>query len=65
MIDKVLADDGVILGDDWFDDPGHYSGVCRAVNEFCKSHNYEIAVAGQDAQFCLRHIPKYTHPAQQ
>lgn len=64
LIDAVLADGGVILGDDWYDDPSHYSGVCRAVNEFAKSHNYEIALAGQDAQFYLRRIPIYTHPAQ-
>ena len=65
LINKVLANGGVILGDDWYDDPAHYSGVCRAANEFCKTHNYEIAVAGHDAQFCLRRITIYTHPAQQ
>jgi hypothetical protein len=64
LIHKVLSEDGVILGDDWYEDAGHYSGVCRAVNEFCKTHNYEIALAGQDAQFYLRRVPEYTHPAQ-
>jgi SAM-dependent methyltransferase len=62
LIDRILKEDGVILGDDWYSEAGHYSGVCRAVNDFVRHFNYEIIVAGQDTQFVLRRTPVYTHP---
>ncbi|WP_208349203.1 class I SAM-dependent methyltransferase [Pseudaestuariivita rosea] len=63
MIDKALAKGGVIFGDDWYSNPKHYSGVCRAVNEFVKKADYEIVAAGYDAQFCIRRAGdiEYTH----
>ena len=57
----VLKDDGVIFGDDWYSNPEHFSGVCRAVNEFVKKTDFEIVAAGYDAQFCIRRIPIYSH----
>jgi len=61
LVDKILSKDGVIFGDDWYSNPEHYSGVCRAVNEFTKTHDYEIVAAGYDAQFCVRRITSYSH----
>ncbi len=62
-IDGILAEGGVIIGDDWYSNPKHYSGVCRAVNEFTKENGYEIVAAGYDAQFCIRRVKdiRYTH----
>jgi hypothetical protein len=59
-IAKILAPDGLILGDDWIPDPTHqHHGVMRAVNEFVKSHDFQIVLAGQANQFCLRRTPNY------
>jgi SAM-dependent methyltransferase len=63
LIDSILVPGGVIIGDDWYSNPKHYSGVCRAVNEFAKEADYEIIAAGYDAQFCIRRVRdvEYTH----
>lgn len=63
-LDSILADDGVILGDDWYTDPGHYSGVLRAANDFIRLFNYEIVEAGLVGQYALRRTARYTNPFQ-
>ena len=58
-IDRVLADDGFIIGDDWYTDANHYSGVCRAAKDFVRQRDFEITIAGVDCQFCMRRTPHY------
>jgi hypothetical protein len=56
----IVADDGVIFGDDWIDDIHHqHHGLMRAVNDFLKKTNFQLVVAGQDNQFCIRRTPNY------
>ena len=56
----VLAEDGVILGDDWIADPEHiHSGVMRAVNDFIRFRDYQLLAAGPEAQWCVRRTPRY------
>lgn len=52
---KVKAD-GVIAGDDWFEDPtAPHHGVCRAVREFVEREPYEILYASNiDHQWAIR-----------
>jgi hypothetical protein len=60
LISTIIRPDGVILGDDWFPEVTHqHHGVMRAVNDFVKREPYQIVVAGQDAQYCLRRVPVY------
>lgn len=62
-VHDVIADDGVIMGDDWITDPTHgHAGVMRAVNDFIRNRDYEIVVAGPEAQWCIRRTPSYTTP---
>ena len=59
-VSQVVADDGVIMGDDWIDDPGHpHAGVLRAVNDFIRGHAWEIVAAGPEGQWCIRRTPEY------
>jgi hypothetical protein len=54
-IEGILADDGVIMGDDWYSDRAHrHHGVFRAVHQFVRDYSFEIVVAGSDAQYCIR-----------
>jgi hypothetical protein len=60
LLDSLIADDGLILGDDWIPDVTHqHHGAMRAVNEFVKQSDWQLVVAGQDAQYCLRRTPAY------
>jgi hypothetical protein len=61
-LDRILKQSGIILGDDWYWEADHYSGVCRAVNDFVRFFDYEIFICGIDAQFALRRTPIYKHP---
>jgi len=61
MVDRILASDGVLIGDDWYWDTDHFSGVCRAVNDFVRCFDYEICYAGHKGQFCIRRTPEWTH----
>jgi hypothetical protein len=55
LLDRKINDTGMILGDDWCIDRMHpHHGVCRAVNEFCKHTNFEVALCGQHSQWILR-----------
>jgi hypothetical protein len=55
LSDKVLSKEGVIAGDDWTSDPSdRFYGVCRAVNDFCKKHDYQIIAAGDASQYAIR-----------
>ena len=59
LIDKVLNDDGYIIGDDWRQDRNNkHHGVFRAVNEFIKIKDYEFVAAGKGAQWCIRRCHK-------
>ena len=54
-IDEVLADKGVIMGDDWDADPDFmYHEVWVAVHEFMTERRYRVVAAGPDRQFCIR-----------
>ena len=57
----LLADDGVIIGDDWIIDPKHqHHGICRAVNDFVREQPYQLIHAHQPTrQFVLRKTPQY------
>ena len=60
MIDRVLAPNGVLMGDDWY--PGvhqKHHGVFRAVNEFLREADYQFVAAGRGAQWCIRRTPTY------
>lgn len=60
LLAGIVADDGVILGDDWIPDiTDRHHGVMRAVNEFIKGADWQIVCAGRDNQFCLRRTPRY------
>ena len=60
ILAEIVKDGGVILGDDWYPDINHqHHGVMRAVNEFLKMSNFQLVVAGQDNQFCIRLTPCY------
>ena len=60
-IPPLMSRDGVILGDDWIPDPSHrHHGVMRAVNEFLRNQTeWQLLVAGRDAQWGLRRTPRY------
>jgi hypothetical protein len=59
-IAAVIADDGVIMGDDWITDPGHpHAGVLRAVNDFVRRRDFEVVAAGAEMQWCIRKTPRY------
>lgn len=59
-VSQVIADDGVIMGDDWIDDPEHpHAGVLRAVNDFIRAHPWELVAAGLEGQWCIRRTPDY------
>ncbi|HWL93986.1 MAG TPA: class I SAM-dependent methyltransferase [Phycisphaerae bacterium] len=51
----VLADDGVIIGDDWHTNPqsAHF-GVLLAVNDFVRESAFDVISAGSGNQYCLR-----------
>jgi len=60
ILAEIVSPDGVILGDDWHHEVDHrHHGVMRAVNEFLKSSDFPLVLAGQDDQFCLRRTPEY------
>lgn len=60
LLSGIIADNGVILGDDWIPDVTHiHHGCMRAVNEFVKSTDWQLVIGGQDAQYCLRRTPNY------
>ncbi len=55
LIDAVLEQDGVIIGDDWQPARNHqHHDVFRAVHEFIRTRPYEIVAAGPAGQWCLR-----------
>ena len=57
----IIADDGVILGDDSNDDVHHrHYGVLCAVNDFVKKTDFQLVLAGRDNQFCIRRAPHMT-----
>ncbi len=59
----VLAEGGVIIGDDWYGDPSHpHAGVLRAVNDFLRHREFELVWAGPGAQWCIRRTPSYATP---
>ena len=64
-VSKVLAEGGVIMGDDWHADPEHqHHGVVRAVNDFLHHRDFELVAAGQALQWCIRPTPTYPGPRQ-
>ncbi len=55
LLDMKITDIGVIIGDDWYSDRNHlHHGVSVAVNEFVKTSNFEIVMAGRGSQWVLR-----------
>jgi hypothetical protein len=62
-VHQIIADDGVIMGDDWQTNPTHmHAGVQRAVNDFIRNREYELLAAGPEGQWCIRHTPIYPTP---
>lgn len=60
LIDRVLSSRGIILGDDWWPNPQSvHHGVFHAVNDFVKSHDYQVVACGIGNQWCLRRNPIY------
>jgi hypothetical protein len=54
-IDRHLAADGVILGDDWIVDRAHpHHEVFRAVHAFVRDSDFELVAAGRGNQYVLR-----------
>ncbi len=59
-IDKVLAADGFICGDDYHYSPAHrHHGVFRAIHEFIRKYAYQIIAAGPGKQWILQRTPQY------
>ena len=59
LLDRKVKPDGMITGDDWYWDKTHvHYGVTRAVNEFVKISNFDMAVAGYQGQWVLRRSPR-------
>lgn len=60
LLSMIVADEGVILGDDW-DCVGYTPGrgVRSAVNEFVRVSEFEIIEAGPEGQFALRRGPQW------
>ena len=57
-LQDIVADDGVIIGDDWEPDPAHpHHAVFQAVNDFLKVSDFDLVTAGQAKQYCLRRRP--------
>jgi hypothetical protein len=55
LLERKITDTGVILGDDWYTDRNHvHHCVSVAVNEFVKTSNFELVIAGQRNQWVLR-----------
>ena len=56
LLQYKISDTGIILGDDWQIERSHiHHGVCLAVNEFVKTSNFELIMAGNRGQWALRH----------
>ena len=61
--ERLLAAKGVIMGDDWMEDPAdQFHGVFRAVNEFVKRGGFEFVAAGLGFQWCIRRSTRYAAP---
>ena len=55
LLDAKIKPEGIILGDDWHQDPNHrHHGVYRAVNEFVRHSDFEIIFCGVANQWALR-----------
>jgi Methyltransferase domain len=55
LLSRKLKDTGLILGDDWREDPNDINhGVFLAVNEFLKKNDFEIVMCGWGGQYILR-----------
>jgi hypothetical protein len=53
ILDRKVKPSGLIVGDDWQEDPGHrHHGVCRAVREFCGDSQWELRRV-QARQWCI------------
>ena len=52
---RILAPDGVIVGDDWVPERAHpHHGVFLAVHAFLREAPFELVAAGLRGQYCLR-----------
>jgi len=52
---RVIAKDGLILGDDaWIDPNSHHFGVFKAVRDFCRENPWEIIHLDVAAQWAIR-----------
>ncbi|WP_147391899.1 class I SAM-dependent methyltransferase [Paracoccus onubensis] len=54
-IDAVLAENGIILGDDaWVQKTGEINGVCEALYTFCREQNYLIIHLDGHGQWAIK-----------
>jgi SAM-dependent methyltransferase len=56
ILGRKVKDGGLILGDDWFEDPGHmFHGQLKAIQDFCQTIGAELKYASNiDHQWALR-----------
>lgn len=56
LLHRKVKPDGIILGDDWFTEPGHkFFGQYRAIQEFIEEKGYRMIYASDDDhQFAIR-----------
>ena len=59
VIARKLKDNGILLGDDWHEDPTHvHAGVTKAVREACARGEWTTAVSGDRfTQWAVRLVP--------
>lgn len=54
-IDAVLAENGIILGDDgWVQKNGEINGVCKALHTFCRERDYLIMHLDEHGQWAIK-----------
>lgn len=61
-IDRILAPDGYICGDDYHYFPTNRNhGVFRAIHDFIRQRDFQIIAAGPGKQWILKRTPDYSH----
>ena len=61
VISRVLKPSGLLLGDDWIEDPNDlHHGVCRAVTELCQASEWRLVAKDAFGQWCVGRISSKT-----
>jgi len=57
-IARVLKPAGLLMGDDWIEDPSNvHHGVCRAVTELCETEGWQLVARDIFSQWCIQRRP--------